>query len=101
MGSEQARPFDARAYTDDFEFMYASPTLAAQGTRIWRDMNVKANFWLSDKSNAGTVMDVIGGRMVLNGGFGCLSPSKSARARHDTLGQTTEARPPTVYTAAL
>ena len=85
LGPEQARPFDAESYTDDYEFLYAGPELAAIGTRIWRDMNRQANFWLSTKSGAGTILDFIGGRLVLNGGFGCLSPSKRARAVRNTM----------------
>ena len=34
----------------------------------------------SEKACAGTVLDYIGGRLVLNGGFGCITPSKRARA---------------------
>lgn len=45
----------------------------------------KANYWLSEKAGAGTVVDFIGGRLVLNGGFGCLSPSKHARAVADSM----------------
>ena len=42
LGEEQARPFDALAYTDDFEFQYVGPVLAAAGTRIWRDFSPEA-----------------------------------------------------------
>ena len=45
----------------------------------------KANYWLSEKASEGTVIDFIGGRLVLNGGFGCLSPSKHARAVADSM----------------
>ena len=57
----------------------------AAGARIWDDTCAKANYWLSEKASAGTVIDFIGGRLVLNGGFGCLSPSKHARAVTDSM----------------
>ena len=85
LGHRQARPFKTSGYTDDYEFEFVGPDLFAAGARTWIDMCAKANYWLSDKASAGTVVDFIGGRLVLNGGFGCLSPSKHARAIADSL----------------
>ena len=84
LGPAEARPFATDGYTDDFKIDFVSGELAAAGARIWRQMNKKANFWLSPKCGAGTVIDFIGGRQVLNGGFGCLSANKRARAIHGT-----------------
>ena len=84
LGPRQARPFKTSGYTDDYEFEFIGPDLFAVGARTWIDMCAKANYWLSDKASAGTVIDFIGGRLVLNGGFGCLSPSKHARAVADS-----------------
>ena len=85
IGPRHARPFITAGYSDDYYFAYVGPELAAAGTRLWRDIASKTNFWLSTKSGAGTVIDFIGGRLVLNGGFGCLPPSKHARAVADTI----------------
>ena len=85
LGPRQARPFKTSGYTDDYEFEFVGPELFAAGARIWIDMCHKANYWLSEKASAGTVIDFIGGRLVLNGGFGCLSPSKHARAVADSM----------------
>ena len=51
---------------------------------VWRTACRECNYWLSEKACAGTVLDYIGGRLVLNGGFGCISPSKRARAIADS-----------------
>ena len=85
LGPRQARPFKTGGYTDDYEFEFVGPELFAAGARIWTDMCGKANYWLSEKAGAGTVIDFIGGRLVLNGGFGCLAPSKHARAVADSM----------------
>ena len=85
LGPSQARPFKTSGYTDDYEFEFVGPELFAAGARIWIGMCDKANYWLSEKAGAGTVVDFIGGRLVLNGGFGCLSPSKHARAVADSM----------------
>ena len=84
LGKSQARPFATSGYTDDYQLTFVGPELAAVGTMIWRRINKSCNFWLSTKCGAGTVIDYIGGRMVLNGGFGCLPMGKQARALVDT-----------------
>lgn len=84
LGRRQARPYATAGYTDDYKFTYVGPELTAEGTAIWRRLCKQSNYWLSAKSGAGTVVDFIGGREVLNGGFGCLPPSKHARAIADT-----------------
>ena len=90
LGARNARPFVTSGYTDDYEHVYVGPELTAAGARIWRAICGKCNYWLSTKSGAGTVFDYIGGRIVLNGGFGCMSPSKSARAIGDTVAAIDE-----------
>ena len=85
LGSHQARPFSTAGYTDDYAIKYVGPELSSVGTSIWRSCNRKANYWLSAKCGAGTVIDFIGGREVLNGGFGCMPPTKHTRAIHDTI----------------
>ena len=84
LGPRHSRPFTTSGYTDDFKYVCIGPELLAAGALIWRTMCSKANFWLSAKAGAGTVIDYIGGRLVLNGGYGCLSPTKHARAVADT-----------------
>ena len=84
MGPRQARPFTTSGYTDDYEHTFVGPELFAAGSFIWRIMCDKANYWLSAKEGAGTVIDYIGGRLVLNGGYGCLPPTKHARAVADS-----------------
>jgi hypothetical protein len=91
LGAHQARPFATSGYTDDYAHVYVGPELFAAGTLIWRTICGKANYWLSAKACAGTVLDYIGGRVALNGGFGCLSPSKHARAVADSTA-TAEGR---------
>ena len=85
LGPQQARPFDTCGYSDDFKFEFVGPELLAAGALIWRTACGKANFWLSEKAGVGTVLDYIGGRLILNGGFGCISPSKRARAIADSM----------------
>ena len=80
LGHSQARPFWAAVYTDDFDHTFIGPELAARGALEFNAMNTEANIRMSDKEGAGTVIDFIGGRTVLNGGFGCLPPAKRARA---------------------
>ena len=84
LGPKQARPYDTSGYTDDYKLEFVGPELLAAGARIWRTECRKANYWLSEKACAGTVLDYIGGRLVLNGGFGCITPSKRARAMADS-----------------
>ena len=60
-------------------------TALVDRARIWRSISRQSNFWLSTKCGAGTVIDFIGGRMVLNGGYGCVPPVKQARAICDTM----------------
>ena len=60
LGVQQARPFFASSYTDDYLLAYVGAELGAVGTSMWRSMNTAANYWLSDKSGAGTLVDVIG-----------------------------------------
>ena len=85
LGHRQSRPFATSGYTDDFKYTCLGAELLVAGIVIWRMMCKRANFWLSDKAGAGTVFDYIGGRLVLNGGYGCLPPSKHARAIADTV----------------
>ena len=44
----------------------------------------RAGWWMSAKAGAGTVPDWCGGRYVLNGGFGTLSPAKRLRGIRDS-----------------
>ena len=101
LGAAHARPFTTSGYTDDYKFAYVGPELLAVGTLIWRTMCKRANYWLSAKANAGTVLDYIGGREILNGGYGCVNPSKHARAIADSTagprGQTPPIGTPNQY----
>ena len=81
LGPTQADPFYATLYTDDFTKLFATPTLGAVGAHLWRCLTDGMGIWMSSKVGAGTVIDSHGTRLVLNGGFGCLSPDKRARGR--------------------
>ena len=85
LGPSQARPFATSGYTDDYCLLFIGPELLAAGALIWRSMCKAANFWLSDKACAGTILDYTGGRLVLNGGYGCLPQSKHTRAVADSV----------------
>ena len=85
LGPRNARPFSTSGYTDDYYIAYIDEELTAVGTLIWRTACKQANYWLSAKAGAGTIVDYIGGRLVLNGGFGCLPPTKHARAVADSM----------------
>lgn len=80
LGLQQARPFWAAVYTDNFDCTFCASDLAAIGTMIWRHMNARAQIELQPKIIYGTCTTWIGGRYVLQGGFGCLPPSKRSRA---------------------
>ena len=80
LGLEQARPFWAGVYTDNFDTSFAASDLAAMGLLVWKRMNKEANIWLQESVGYGTCTDWIGGRYVTMGGFGCVSPSKRTRA---------------------
>ena len=81
LGFEQARPFWAGVYTDNFDMVYVGPDLAVAGIAIWKAMNAEANIWLAEGAAiVGTCNTWIGGRTVINGGFGCLTPQKRERA---------------------
>ena len=81
LGFEQARPFWAGVYTDNFDMMYVGATLAAAGIAIWKAMNSEAKIWLAEGAAVvGTCNTWIGGRTVINGGFGCLTPHKRDKA---------------------
>ena len=80
LGHEQARPFWAACYTDNFDATFCSSQLAAEATKIWRMMNGEANMIMQPHLSYGTCNDFIGGRYVLTGGFGCITPTKRQRA---------------------
>ena len=74
MGSHQARLYYAMVYTDDFGFFNLGAFYCAVGMHLWRAMCFCARLWMSPKVGAGSIMDIIGARVVLNGGFGCFEP---------------------------
>jgi hypothetical protein len=80
LGFNQARPYWAALYTDNFDFTFCASDLAAAATYIWRTMNGEANMRMQPHVAYGTCTDWIGGRYVLTGGFGCVTPSKRERA---------------------
>lgn len=82
LGPSQARPFWAGVYTDDFQFYFISVDLAVIGVLLWNEQNSSGKITMCKphKKQLGTVVDAIGARNVLNGGFGCTIPSKRARA---------------------
>eukprot|EP00965_Chrysotila_dentata_P061914 2051251-Pleurochrysis_carterae.AAC.1 len=55
--------------------------MAAAAARLWCDLNNQSNLWMCKphKKSVGTVVDWIGGRYVLNAGFGCLTDAKRQR----------------------
>jgi hypothetical protein len=42
LGEEQAQPFWADYFTDDFQFHYVGPELMAAGTLVWHELNSEA-----------------------------------------------------------
>ena len=80
MGPDQAQLFWAGVYTDNNNFSFIGPELATFGIK-WKEMNRLANIWLADaEPSVGTCVVWIVGRVVINGVFGCLIPSKLQRA---------------------
>ena len=84
LGHAQARPFWAAVYTDNFDFTYVGPEIAAFGINKWKAMNDEANIWLQDDCTVGTCSDWIGARTVVTAGIGCVTPSKRERALVNT-----------------
>ena len=79
VGPFHAVPFAMGVYTDDFRTSYACVRVAAHGQLTLRLMARECNLLMSSKVGCGTVVDTIGGRSVITGGFGCLSPFKRSR----------------------
>jgi hypothetical protein len=85
LGEGQGDPFCALLYTDDFDFFFPCTQLNAVGLKIWRQQVNDQNVWMSQKVGAGTIIDSIGGRFVLNGGFSCLVPNKKTRCSQECI----------------
>ena len=81
LGADQARPYFGLCYTDDYYKTYCDVNLAAWAEEQWLYLHDASGTWMSKphKKALGTVPDWIGGRYVLNGGFGCFPPSKRIR----------------------
>ena len=80
-GVEQARPYSGMVYTDNYDMLFIGVEMLLKGIEIWREMCDKAKIWRSPEAIIiDTCVVWIGGRCVLNGGFGCLVPSKRQRA---------------------
>ena len=61
--------------------LFIGVEMLLKGIAIWREMCDRANIWRAPEAVIiGTCVIWIGGRCVLNGGFGCLVPSKRQRA---------------------
>ena len=89
LGQAHADPFWCTLYTDDFDKFFCCLELLTVGAEMWRAMTSWANIWMSAKVGAGTIINSHGGRYVLSGGFGCLTPNKVLRcttACLDALG---------------
>ena len=74
---------------DDYAHPYCEVQLAAHGAYTRRKMAAEMKFWMSAKAGAGTVLDYIGGRNVLSGGFGTLTPTKRLRTPSSDIGPDT------------
>ena len=96
LSPEDADPFWAAPYTDDYAHAYLDAEVGVAGIQIELEMAAKANLWMSPKYGVGTFLDWIGGRAVLNYNFTTLTPAKRTRAISDcTLalaGQLTRGR---------
>ena len=81
LGPDQARPFYGDLFTDDHQFHVLGPQLLAKALAVWDRMHSKANIKMCDlvKKGLGTVIDAIGARNVISGGFGVLTPGKRVR----------------------
>ena len=61
--------------------LFIGVEMLIKGIAIWQSMCDRANIWRAPEAIIiGTCVLWIGGRCVLNGGFGCLVPSKRQRA---------------------
>ena len=80
LGAAQARPFFRAPFTDDIFQIYLGAELGAMGVFLFRRQCSRARLRMSSKVGGGTIIDWVGARHVLNGGFGCLAPVKRARA---------------------
>ena len=85
LGYDQAHPFVTFEFTDDFLDMTPDTALTAVGALTRRKMAKEMNLWMSSKAEAGSCVDYIGGRHVICGGFGTLSPHKRTRC-YETCG---------------
>ena len=81
LGWQQSAPFHADVYSDDYQVWAISPSLAALLAAHWSNRNVESRImWCPvTKKAAGTVIDAIGARNVISGGFGVLLPGKRSR----------------------
>ena len=57
LGKDQARPFWAAVYTDNFDMTFCSSDLFAIGARVWKEMNNEAGIWLQEHVCCGTCSD--------------------------------------------
>ena len=89
LGYNQAHPFGTFEFTDDFLDITPDTQLTATGALIRRKMAKEMNLWMSSKAEAGSCVDYIGGRHVICGGFGTLSPHKRTRC-YETCGAAME-----------
>jgi 8-oxo-dGTP pyrophosphatase MutT (NUDIX family) len=80
LGALQARPYYRSPFTDDIFQNYIGTEMAAMGVYLLRRQCNNARLRMSSKVGAGTVIDYVGARHMLSGGFGCLTPVKRARA---------------------
>ena len=82
LGKAQARPYWAGSFTDDVDILTVHPDLTAAGARIWDELCASANIWMCamSKKQAGTVIQWIGPRYVVNGGYGYVGDVKRTRA---------------------
>ena len=85
LGVEQADPFWAAPYTDDYIHIYLDTEVGVAGVHLEVEQAGRARLWMSPKYALGTVAEWTGGRAVLNGGFGTLPPAKRTRAITDCV----------------
>ena len=105
LGNDQARlcSYWSGCYTDDTITVALGHRRAALIARDVVELNAECNVWIAEphKCPLGTCVDHIGVRLVVNGGFGTLSPSKRVRALAACRGAASAQLTPTDFEAGI
>lgn len=86
LGPHEGDPFWAAPYTDDYAHIYLDHMVGVAGVQLELEMAEEAKLWMAPKYSLSTVLNWIGGRLVLNGFFSTLPADKRTRAITDCIG---------------